>query len=65
MVWRIFLFEGPRRWTLTISQQSFAEELSKTFSIDSVQNVPIRLGVKLDDFSVRMIRLKTARFVNS
>ena len=37
--------------TLMISQQSFREESMKMFCIDSVQNVPIRLGVKLDYFS--------------
>ena len=39
------------RGTLTIFQQSFAEELVKKFYVDSVQNVPIRVGVKLEDFS--------------
>ena len=45
-------YSRDREWrTLTISQQSFAEELVKNFSDDSVQNVSIRVGVKLEDFS--------------
>ena len=39
------------RGTLTISQQSFAEEFVKKFCADSVQNVPIKVGVKLEDFN--------------
>ena len=38
------------RGTLTISQQSFAEGLVKKFDVTSVQNVPLRVGPKLDDF---------------
>ena len=38
------------RGTLTISQQSFAEELVKKFRVTSVQSVPLRVGVKLDEF---------------
>ena len=38
------------RGTLTISQQSFAEELGKKFHVASVQSVPLRVGVKLEEF---------------
>ena len=38
------------RGTLTISQQSFAEELVKKFRVTSVQSVPLRVGVKLKEF---------------
>ena len=34
---------------LTISQQSFAEELVNKFDVTSVQNVPLRVGLKLDE----------------
>ena len=49
-------YEGCRysrdreRGTLTISQQSFAEELVKKFRVTSVQNVPLRVGLKLEEF---------------
>ena len=33
------------RGTLTISQQSFAEELVKKFRVTSVQSVPLRVGI--------------------
>ena len=36
--------------TLTISQQSFAEELVKKFRVTSVQSVPLKAGVKLEEF---------------
>ena len=36
-----------KRGTLTISQQSFAEELVKKFRVTSVQSVPLKVGVKL------------------
>ena len=39
-----------KRGTLTISQQSFAEELVKKFPVTSVQSVPLRVGVKLEEF---------------
>ena len=39
-----------KRGTLTISQQSFAEELVKTFRVTFVQSVPLRVGVKLEEF---------------
>ena len=39
-----------KRGTLTISQQSFAEELVKKFRVTSVQSVPLKVGVKLEDF---------------
>ena len=38
------------RGTLTIPQQSFAEKLVKKFDVTSVQNVPLRVGLKLDEF---------------
>ena len=38
------------RGTLTIPQQSFAEELVKKFGLTSVQNVPLRVGLKLEEF---------------
>ena len=38
------------RGTLTISQQSFAEELVNKFGVTSVQNVPLRVGLKLEEF---------------
>ena len=37
------------RGTLTISQQIFTEELKK-FGVTSVQNVPLRVGLKLEKF---------------
>ena len=36
--------------TLTISQQIFAEELVKKFRVTSVQSVPLRVRVKLEEF---------------
>ena len=39
------------RGTLTISQQSFTEELAKKFRVTSVQNVPLRVGLKLEEFN--------------
>ena len=36
--------------TLTISQQSFAEELAKKFRVTSVQSVLLKVGVKLEEF---------------
>ena len=39
------------RGTLTISQHSFAQDLVKKFCVDSVQNVPIKVGAKLENFS--------------
>ena len=38
------------RSTLTIYQQSFAEELVKKFRVTSVQSVPLRVGVELKEF---------------
>ena len=38
------------RGTLTISQQSFAEELVKKSRLTSVQRVPLRVEVKLKEF---------------
>ena len=35
-----------------ISQQSFAEELANKFGATSVQNIPLRVGRKLDEFDV-------------
>ena len=39
-----------KRGTLTISQQSFAEELVKNFRMTPRQSVPLRVGVKLEEF---------------
>ena len=36
--------------TLTISQKMFADELVKKFCVTSTQSVPLRVGVKLEDF---------------
>ena len=36
--------------TLTISQKTFADELVKKFCVTSAQSVPLRVGVKLEDF---------------
>ena len=38
------------RGTLTTSQHSFVEELMKKFRVASVQSVPLRVGVKLEEF---------------
>ena len=38
------------RGTLTISQQSFTEELVKKFGVTSVQNVPLRVGLQSEKF---------------
>ena len=42
--------KGLKRGILTISQQSFAEDLVKKFCVASVQSVPLRVGVKLEEF---------------
>ena len=39
-----------KRGTLTKSQQSFAEELVRKLRVISVQNVPLRVGLKLEEF---------------
>ena len=39
-----------KRGTLTIFQQSFSEELVNKFRVTSVQSVPLKAGVKLEDF---------------
>ena len=39
------------RGTLTISQESFAEELVKISRVSSVQTVPLRVGVKLEELN--------------
>ena len=36
--------------TLTISQKTFADELVKKFCVASTQSVPLRVGVKLEEF---------------
>ena len=33
-----------------ISQHSFVEELGKKFGVASVQNIPLRVGLKLEEF---------------
>ena len=42
--------DRKKRGTLTKSQQSFAEELVEKFRVTSVQSVPLKVGVKLEDF---------------
>ena len=37
--------------TLTISQKTFAYELVKQFRVTSTQSVPLRVGVKLEEFN--------------
>ena len=37
--------------TLTISQKTFADELVKRFCVTSTQSVPLRVGVKLEEFN--------------
>ena len=37
--------------TLTISQKTFADELVKTFCVTSTQSIPLRVGVKLEEFN--------------
>ena len=37
--------------TLTISQKTFADELVKTYSVTSTQSVPLRVGIKLEEFN--------------
>ena len=44
--------DRERGTALTISQQSFAEELAKNFDVTSVQNVPLRVRLELDEFDV-------------
>ena len=41
-----------KRGTLTISQQSFEEELVNKFNVTSVQNIPLKVELKLDEFDV-------------
>ena len=36
--------------TLTISPKTFANELVKHFCVTSKQSVPLRVGVKLEEF---------------
>ena len=50
MVRRISLFEGSRKGYSTTSQRSFAEELAKNVRVTSVQNLLLRVGVKLEEF---------------
>ena len=37
--------------TLRISQKTFADELVKKFCVTSTQSVPLRVGVKLEEFN--------------
>ena len=37
--------------TLTISQKTFADELVKKYSATSTQSVPLRVGIKLEEFN--------------
>ena len=41
---------GRKRGTLTRSEQNFAKELMKKFSVTSVHSVPLRVGIKLEEF---------------
>ena len=41
-----------KRGVLAISQQSFAKKLVNKFDMTSVQNIPLRVGLKLDEFDV-------------
>ena len=43
---------GNGRWygTLTISQKMFADELVKKFCVTSKQSVPLRVGLRLEEF---------------
>ena len=50
------------RGTLTIPQQSFAEELVKKFRVTFIQSVPLRAGVDLEGLT-RVRRLRNDRFV--
>ena len=36
--------------TLTISQKTFADELVKKYCVTSTKSVPLRVGVKLEEF---------------
>ena len=37
--------------TLTISQKTFADELVKKYGVTSTQSVPLRVGIKLEEFN--------------
>ena len=50
------------RGTLTIPQQSFAEELVKKFRVTFIQSVPLRAGVWLEGL-MRVRRLRNDSFV--
>ena len=52
-----------KRGSLTKSQQSFAEGFVKKFRVTSVQSVPPKVGVKLEDFHEDE-KLRVGRFVN-
>ena len=39
-----------KRGNVTISHQGFAEQLVKKFRVTSVQSVPLKVGIKLEDF---------------
>ena len=42
----------PKMGTLTIPQQSFAEEFVNKFDVTYVQNVPLKVGLESDEFDV-------------
>ena len=50
--------------TLTIFQQSFAEELVKKFRVTSVQSVPLRVGLNWRSSMTTTRKLRVGRFVN-
>ena len=52
-----------KKCTLTISQQSFAEEFVKKFRVTSVKSVPPKVGVKLEEFDEDE-KTESWRFVN-
>ena len=53
-----------KRGTLTISQQSFAEELVEKFRMTSVQSVPLKVGVINWRSLINTRKLKVGRFMN-
>ena len=44
------LANGRCMGTLMISQKTFVDELVKKFCVTSTQSVPLRVGVKLEEF---------------
>ena len=46
------------------SQKTFADELVRKFYVTSKQNVPLRVGVKLDNKLMTISRWKSGHSVN-